>query len=443
MSTPRIRRILLALYLFVALGDATAKALAVDQRLNDVVARRLPGRVASRIESAQRPQGNFEIFREASRRLIQGEDAYASYSNKNQDRFKYSPTFALFFVPLTRIPWPVALFVWSVVNAVVLFIALERLLPVGQASVALACLLPEVLRSTQNAQSNALVAALIILAFLAIERGRVWRAAVATVVGAFIKIFPLAALTFAIPHRKTPRVGIAALTVGVALALAPLIVITPAQLLAEYRSWMTTESADASQRWFSVMDLVHRWLGVDWPNWPIQLVGTIVLLAPLAIRRTRWSDERFRLSYLCSVLVYLSLFNHQAERSSYLIAFVGASIWFVTNKRTAARVALYSVVLITIPLMSTLLPIPDALRTPAAMTHRLALPMLVIWLVMQHDLLNRRGFHGRSTVMAGRNNAAPDAVFTLGTGCRGRGRQQLADHDQAWRDTIVESEGEI
>lgn len=394
MSPTRGHRILLALYVLVALGDATAKALAADRALNHVIAQKVLGRVTSRLEGAQRPQGNFEIFREASRRLVHGEDAYAPYSNTNQDRFKYSPTFALCFAPLTRIPWPAALFVWSLVNALVLFIALERLLPARQASVALACLLPEVLRSTQNAQSNALVAGLIILAFLAVERGRVWRATAATMVGAFIKIFPLAALTFAIPHRKIPRVGIATLTVGVALALAPLIVIAPAQLLAEYRSWMATESADASQRWFSAMELIHRWLGVDWPNWPIQLVGTIVLLAPLAIRRQRWREECFRVTYLCSVLVYLSLFNHQAERSSYLIAFVGASIWFVTGERTTVRVALYAVALIAIPLMSTLLPVPDALRAPAAMTYRLVLPMLAIWLVMQRDLLIRVGAHG-------------------------------------------------
>jgi hypothetical protein len=135
------------------------------------------------------------------------------------------------------------------------------------------------------------------------------------------------------------------------------------------------------------MELMHQWFGGDWPNWPLQLVGTAILLAPLGVRRDRWGDTRFRMNYLCSMLVYLTLFNHQAERSSYLIAFVGASIWFVGGERAIMRMVLYSLALLTIPLMSTLVPVPDLLRSPTAMVYRLALPTLAIWLVMQYDLL--------------------------------------------------------
>lgn len=383
-----MRWLLLVLYVLAALGDATAKALAANRSISDDIARKLPPSVAASVANARRPEGNFEIFRTASQRLMRGEDLYAPYPNRSQDRFKYSPTFALLFVPLTWLPWPLALFLWNALNGLVLFTALERLLPPSRAYVALACLLPEVLRSMQNAQSNAFVAALIIFTFVSLERGRAWRGAAAAALGGFIKIFPVAALAFAIPRRKSLIVGAAALTIGVALALAPLMVATPTQLLAQYRSWMFTESADAPQRWFSIMELFHRWFGGDAPNWPWQLAGTIVLLAPLAIRRERWSDHHYRLVFLCSLLLYVTLFNHQAERSSYLIAFVGASIWFAASERTPVRVVLYGVALLTIPLMSTLLPVPAVLRSPTAMAYRLALPMSVIWLVMQRELLS-------------------------------------------------------
>lgn len=381
----RVRTLLLALYLLAALGDAAAKGIAASPRLLGSLARHLPA--GMKLDSARPPQGNFEIFREASRRLEHGEDVYAPYANKSRDRFKYSPTFALLFAPLASLPWPIALFLWSGLNALVLFVALEQLLPATEAYLALAFLLPEVLRSMQNAQSNALVAALIVLSFTALERGRVWRAAAATVLGGFIKIFPLAALSFAIPRRKTLTVGVAALIVSAVLAVAPLVVAWPAQLLGQYRSWTLIESADATQRWFSMMELFHRWFGGDAPNWPFQLVGTAMLLTPVALRRDRWGDARFRFVFLCSVLVYVTIFNHQAERSSYLIAFVGATIWFVSGERTTARRILYGIALLTIPLMSTLIPVPTVFRSPTAMTYRLALPMTVIWLVMQGDLL--------------------------------------------------------
>jgi hypothetical protein len=168
--------------------------------------------------------------------------------------------------------------------------------------------------------------------------------------------------------------------------MLPLALLSPAALAAQYGSWRGVETSDAQQRWFSVMELVHRVTGAAWPNWPLQLLGTLALIAPLAIRRDRWDEARFRLSYLCSVLLYVVLFNHQAERASYLIAFTGATIWFAAEARTRARTALYALAALTIPVMSTL--IPGAwLRTPGMTTYRLVLPCLAIWVVIQRELL--------------------------------------------------------
>ena len=382
----RLRRALLMLYLFVAAADATGKALATNTRVNALVQQLVGGRARTQLDHAARPAGNFEIFRAASRHLVTSRDLYAEYPSEHTDRFKYSPTFALLFVPLALIPWPLALFLWSALNALVLFVAVERVLPGRRGLFAMGLLLLEVLRGMQNAQSNALVAALIVLSFASLERYRGWRAALAVALGASVKIFPLAALTFSIPRRRAVRTGVAAGIVGLTLVVLPLALLSPTALAAQYGSWRSLEASDAQQRWFSVMELVHRLTGATWPNWPLQLVGTIALLAPLAIRRDRWDEARFRLSYLCSVLLYVVLFNHQAERASYLIAFTGATIWFVAEPRTRVRTALYALAALTIPVMSTL--VPGAwLRTPGVMTYRLVLPCLAIWLVIQRELL--------------------------------------------------------
>lgn len=383
---PRLRRALLVLYLVAAAADATGKALATNPRVN-AMARTLVGpRARAQLDHARRPSGNFEIFRAASRHLVTGQDLYAEYPAEHTDRFKYSPTFALLFAPFAWMPWPVALFLWSALNALLLFVAVERVLPGRQAMLALALLLPEVLRGMQNAQSNALVAALIVLAFITLERREGWRAALAVGLGACVKIFPLAALTFAIPRRRAVRTGLAAGVVGAGLMVLPLALLSPAALAAQYGWWRGVEAGDARQRWFSVMELVHRITGAAWPNWPIQLLGTLALVAPLAVRRERWDEARFRLLYLCSVLLYVVLFNHQAERASYLIAFTGATVWFVAEPRTRVRTALYALAALSIPVMSTL--VPGAwLRAPEMMTYRLVLPSLAIWLVIQRELL--------------------------------------------------------
>jgi hypothetical protein len=384
----RLRRILVVVYLLTAAADATGKALAADPRVNAAAQRLVKGRSADELRHASRPSGNFEIFRTASRHLFTGDDLYAEYPAAHTDRFKYSPTFALLFAPLAWMPWPLALFFWSALNAMLLFVAVERVLPSRQAMLALALMHLEVLRGMQNAQSNALVAALIVLAFAEMERGRHWRSAAAVALGASVKIFPLAALTFALPHRRALRTGIAAAAVGALLVVLPLLVTSPATLMAQYQSWRAVESTDALQRWFSIMAVVSRWTASAWPNWIMQLAGTLALLVPLALRRDRWNEPRFRQLYLCSVLLFVVLFNHQAERASYLIAFTGAAIWFASEPRERWRTALFGVAMLTIPVMSTL--VPGAwLRTPTVMTYRLALPSFVIWLAIQRALLRR------------------------------------------------------
>jgi len=384
----RLRRILLALYVLVAVIDAGGKALATNPRVNEIARRFATGRASDQLRHAARPSGNFEIFRTASHHLVSGQDLYAEYPAEHTDRFKYSPTFALLFQPFAWLPWPLALLGWNLLNGLLLFVAVGRVLPARRALLAQALLLLEVLRGMQNAQSNALVSALIVFAFVAMERQRIGRAALAVALGVCVKIFPLAALTFAIPRWRAIRTGLATAAAGAALVALPLLLVSPAALAAQYQSWRGVESTDAQQRWFSVMELLHRITGVALPNWPIQLVGTLALLAPLALRRDRWDDARFRLLYLCSLLLYVVLFNHQAERASYLIAFTGATIWFASEPVARWRTWLYGTAMLTIPLMSTL--IPGAwLRTEAATTYRLALPCLAIWLVVQREMLRR------------------------------------------------------
>jgi hypothetical protein len=382
----RLRRILLAVYLLTAFADAAGKALASSPAVNDALRRLVRDEsAAAELHEAKRPSGNFEIFRASTHHLLAGEDLYAQYPTE-QDRFKYSPTFALLFAPLAFLPWPVALFLWSALNALLLFTAVEHVLPERQALLALACLHLEVLRAMQNAQSNALVAALMILAWVAIERGKSCRAAAMVALGACIKIFPLAALTFAIPRRMALRTGVCAIAIGAALIALPLLVTPPATLVAQYQWWHGIEASDAQQRWFSVMELLHQWTGAGWPNWPVQLAGVLALLTPLALRRDRWDDPRFRRLYLCSVLIFVALFNHQAERASYVIGFTGAAIWFASEPGTGWRIALFGIAMVTLPIMSTL--VPGAwLKLPVVVLYRLAAPMLAIWLVVQYELL--------------------------------------------------------
>lgn len=286
---------------------------------------------ASRIWA--RTSNNFLIFRTAATTLLAHQDLYAPHPGQHFDLYKYSPTFALLFLPFAALPYGAALAAWNLLNAVALCVAFRRLLAPREAALALALALPAFAVATQGSQSNALVTALIVLGFVALERGRQLPAVAAIVAGSSVKLFPAAALSFAVFHPRRRRLALVTVALGAAAVALPLVVLTPAELRQQYASWHRVEQVDSLDRGSSVMQLAHDLAGVDWPNWPMQLAGTAALLLPLALRRARWREPHFRHLFLASLLVYAVLFNHQAERASFLIASAGVGLWYATSAR--------------------------------------------------------------------------------------------------------------
>jgi hypothetical protein len=237
------------------------------------------------------PDNNFLIFRWSFLNLASGHDMYAAQPQHHTDLYKYSPSFAVLFAPFALIPFAISLALWDALNALLLFFAVDRLLPSRQAAITLALIYLEVLRSMQRSQSNALVTALVILAFLAFERRKQFGAAFSIAVGAAVKIFPLAALALAIFYPRRIRFALMmVLAMAIVLAL-PLFVVSPAELAAQYRSWRAVEAVDALSvgsgggggLYGGVMQQLRLIFGVSWPNWPVQLAGTVLLMLPTAL----------------------------------------------------------------------------------------------------------------------------------------------------------------
>src|SRR5260370_164563 len=282
---------------------------------------------------------NFSVFRAAATNLFAHRDLYAADPEQHFVYYKYSPTCALLFAPLAALPFALALLTWSLLNSVLLYYALRRLLPERPATLAIALVYLEVLFAMQYTQSNGLVTALILLAFLALEEGREVRAAVLIGLDALIKIFPLGAAALAVFHPRRRRFALRLAAAALMLPVLPLLFVPPHQLIAQYRPGGAMEASDAARihRGDSVRQYRYLWFGADWPLWPVQLAGTLVLLAPLALRRERWGDAGFRLLFLCSLLVYFVLFNHPSERASFVIAYTRLFVWYAAGESDPGR----------------------------------------------------------------------------------------------------------
>src|SRR6266699_1403482 len=320
-----------------------------------------------------RHSNNVSIFRSASFNLFAGRDLYAAHPEQHFDFYKYSPTFPVLFAPLAYLPFALTFLCWTLLNGLLLWYALGRLLPEREATVALALLYLEVLLALQYGQSNALVAALMILAFVAFEARRPVGAAVSITLGAAVKLFPLAALSVAVFHPRRLRLAatfIAVLAVAIAL---PLVAIPPGDLLAQYRSWHAIEAKDALRRGYSLMHYVHAWFGVAWPNW--------------------------------SLLVYSVLFNHASESPSFVVAYAGIVIWYVSSPPSRVRTAVMALTLLVMVVHDVDV-VPRWVKYDLLVPYRIkGIPCLVAWFVMQWELL----VTARSTARIDTGSFAPPA----------------------------------
>jgi len=334
-----------------------------------------------------RHSNNLSIFRSASRNLFAGRDLYAAHPEQHLDFYKYSPTFALLFAPLAYLPFALAFLCWSLLNGLLLWYALDRLLPEREATVALALLYLEVLLALQYGQSNALVAALTILAFVAFEGRRQLGAASSITLGAAVKLFPVAALSLAVFHPRRLRFGAIFIALLAAAVALPLVAVPLGDLLGLYRSWHAIEATDALRRGYSLMHYVHAWFGVDWPNWPLQVAGTALLLLPLALRADRWEALEFRRLFLCSLLVYSVLFNHTSESPSFVVAYAGIVIWYASSPPSRLRTAVMALTLLVMVVHDVDV-VPRWVKYDILFPYRIkGIPCLIAWLAMQWELL--------------------------------------------------------
>ena len=323
---------------------------------------------------------DFAIFRASFWNLIAGRDLYVLRLDQAQDRFWYSPTFALLFAPFAVLPFVVGLFLWNLVNALAVFFALRLLLPLDRAGVAQALVFLPMLRSMQSSQSNALLAALIIIAFVSFERGWLWRGAGAIALGAVTKVFPLAALTFALPRPDRLRATLTSLLATLILVALPLFVLSPGELAAQYQSWRSLGTAEVSLLGSSVMGLL-RDAGLVWPPWWIQLLASGVVLAVLIARMGDWGNRSVRLQFLGFVMVFCVVFNHRAERQSAVIAICGMVIWYLASPRSAWRIWFFAIVYVLVTMSGTDI-VPDVIKRILAPQIRFPIPLTILWLVM-------------------------------------------------------------
>jgi hypothetical protein len=330
---------------------------------------------------------NYLIFKTSFFNLIAGRDLYLPYPELYFDYYKYSPAFALLIAPFAILPNALGLVAWNLLNAGALFFSINKL-DFTERQKTLICwiILVELLTSIQNAQSNALIAAFILLAFFCFENKNVFVAALLIALAAYIKIFGIAAVVLAVFYPKKLQFALSMFFWLLLFAALPLIVMDIAQLAALYESWFNLLKQDYVARGLSVMDVLKSSFGLEFPKIAVQILGAALLGLPLLNFRAH-QERAFRYLFLCSLLIAIIIFNHKAESPTYIIAMTGVAMWYAAQKAAKVDVALLALAVIFTSLSPTDI-FPKILRETLVIPFVLkAWPCILIWLKIEYQLL--------------------------------------------------------
>jgi hypothetical protein len=338
------------------------------------------------------PYNNYIIFKQSFFHLLDGLDLYKHYNTEHYDLFKYSPTFSIFMGALAYLPDFVGLFLWNTLNVFVLYYSFSKLPFTSKRALTYAGLFIfiEVITTTQNSQSNALITGMIILAYHALQNNKIGVATLLIVSTIFIKLFGIVALVLFLFYPNKIKSGAYLLFWTLLIGFIHLLFVSFEQLMFLYESWFNLLKNDHSTELkFSMMGFLHSWFNV-----PVSfkgkalIAGAIIFCIPL-VRFRLYKNNRFIMLFLANVLLWVVLFNHMAESATFIIAVSGVAVWFFTKegKTIVDKVLLALVVFFTLLSPSDIYPsfIRNNYFVPYAVK---VIPCILVWIKINYELLS-------------------------------------------------------
>ena len=116
---------------------------------------------------------NLAIFRQSFFHFLEHKNLYIGYPSEYKDIFLYHPSFPLLFSPFSLMAAPVAVMLWSVCCALIIYYAISAL-PITEKEKVFFWwfVLIEVATTLNSQQTNSIIAAMGLLTFAFLERGK-------------------------------------------------------------------------------------------------------------------------------------------------------------------------------------------------------------------------------------------------------------------------------
>lgn len=341
---------------------------------------------------------NFLIFRYVYWHTIEGVSLYAPYPDCYNDLNHYGPLFSLIIAPFAMVPVPVGALLWSIALALSLYYAI-RILPLDRwqhVFIYWFCA-HELLTALFMSQFNVAIAAIIVASFYCIQKEKDIWATLLILIGTFVKLYGIVGLAFFFFSKHKIKFTLSLVGWAIILFILPMLISSPDYIIGQYKEWFDSLLSKNQSNLFSLHQNISL-LGMirkishsaSYSDFWVILTGLIMFVLPY-LRINQYKFRDFRYALLSSVLLFVVLFSTGSESSSYIIAFVGVSIWYVTSpwKRSRWDIALLIFAFILTSLSpSDLFPrfIRQTLIQPYALK---AFPCIIIWLKLCWEMYTR------------------------------------------------------
>jgi hypothetical protein len=344
---------------------------------------------------------NFIIFKQSFFHLKNGTNLYLEYVKEYWDHYYYSPSFAALVMPFSLIPTTTATFAWGIFDAGLLYFAIRQL-PILSKYQNFILLLSanEMMNSASNLQSNGIMAATIILSFVYLIRQKEVKSTAMILIGFFIKLYSITGLAFFFFSQHKKRFVLWFIFWLIVLLLLPLLFTSPSFLIQCYKDWAAALSLKSNfditvSMYHNMVDItlqgmVKRVFNLPSLNKWLFIVPGLLVFGAQYLFYKHFSNPIYRLYILCSVLLFIIVFNTGTESPTYIIGVPAICLWYVLQEKTK-WINMIFIVSIFFSSFSYSDIFTPWLRTQVMMPYALkVLGCFIVWVVIAVQIFTRQ-----------------------------------------------------
>jgi hypothetical protein len=342
---------------------------------------------------------NYIIYRHNFLNLINQHSLFGAEPEFYFDLNHYGPVFGLIIAPFALLPDYIGVVLWVMFLCWSLYYAIIKLpLTDQQKTIILLLNINSMMGSSGNVQVNPLIIAFVLFSFIFIRKKQDFWAALMIVLGTAVKLYGVVGLAFFFFSENKVKLILSLIFWSVVLFVLPMAVSSPEFIIKTYRDWypdLVAKNAvnmTSTRAYVCVMGMISRIFKIE--NFPtlVVLVPGMIVFAISMMRIKYWKNLHYQLLLVASTLIFSIIFSSSSEPPTYIIAFIGVSIWFVNLDRPITGYERFLIIFALV--LTSFSPsdlFPRYLRVNYVIPYYLmVLPCLVLWFKIVYEMLFRK-----------------------------------------------------